>query len=387
MTGNKYGTITVESADIPRSLRRLSEEGITVNNVTMINEFEAVLYIKKEHIIKSVSVLLKNGDQVTKRSSFPSVFQVLKRRIVLIGTLIILLMLTIWIPTRVFFIFVEGNSYVPDQRILEAAKSSGIYFGAKRVDVRSEEIKNRMLESVPQLQWTGINTSGCIAKISVKEKAQGSTVPLQTDIEEIVALRDGIICSATATEGTLLCKVGQAVTKGQTLVSGYADVGLDIIRTQPKAEIYALTTRTVNLCALCRGAERNVHSSVKKNYSIQIGKNFLKMYNGSGIYPPGCVKMYDRIECILPGGFVLPISLIVETVTYAELTKSVVDTCQEHPWMKDFSGQYISSQMVAGSILTGDARVSCRDGVAYVDGMYVCREMICVNKEHNEDDE
>lgn len=387
MAGKNYGTVKLVSADIPRSLRRLSDEGITANNVTMINEFEAILYIKKECIKKSVSILLKNGDQVAERSSNPSLLQVIKNRIVLIGALIILFVLSIWIPTRIFFIFVDGNNYVPDQRILEAAKSSGIYFGAKRADVRSEEIKNRMLESVPELQWTGINTSGCIAKISVKEKAQGTSVPLPTNTHEIVALRDGIICSATATEGTLLCKVGQAVTKGQTLVSGYADVGLDIIRTQPKAEIYALTTRRTNLCALCKGSERDELSSVKKNYSIQIGKNFLKLYNGSGIYPPGCVKMYDRKECILPGGFVLPISLIVETVQYAELTSPVSDTCQEHPWMEYFSGQYISSQMVAGSILTGDARVSCRDGVAYVDGVYVCREMICVNKEHNEDDE
>ena len=36
--------------------------------------------------------------------------------------------------------------------------------------IRSEKVKNSLLQRIPQLQWAGINTDGCVAVISVREK-------------------------------------------------------------------------------------------------------------------------------------------------------------------------------------------------------------------------
>lgn len=387
MSRRNHTRIKIVSADIARDLRRLSENSVPVNHITRCSEFEAILCIQNIYADKAIQVLSKYSESVAAESTRENVIQIVKRRFVLITSILLLLFLTVLIPTRVFFIRVDGNSFIPTDKILEAAYNSGICFGAKRSDVRSEEVKNKMLKILPQLQWAGINTSGCVAQISVKDKANIHESGNANIIDEIVALRDGIICSVTATEGTLLCKVGQAVTKGQTLVSGYTDVGIQILKTQPKAEIYALTKHQIKACTICKGSERGGILYAKKQYSLQIGKNFIKLYNGSGIYPPGCVKMYERKDLVLPGGFVLPFSVIIETVKCSELASSADSTCPEHPWLKTFSDYYTSSQMIAGSILTGDTKLSCQSGIAYVEGIYVCREMICDNKEYNADDE
>ena len=79
-------------------------------------------------------------------------------------------------------------------------------------------MKNALLQQIPTLQWAGINTDGCVATISVREK----TVQMQQDVRypviSIVAVRDGYITQMTVTAGSAGCKVGQSVEKGQVLI-------------------------------------------------------------------------------------------------------------------------------------------------------------------------
>ena len=89
-------------------------------------------------------------------------------RPVLLAGLGILFLLAMYLPSRVLFIRVEGNMQIPDRQILAAAEECGIRFGASRREVRSEKVKNALLSSVPQLQWAGVNTAGCVATISVR---------------------------------------------------------------------------------------------------------------------------------------------------------------------------------------------------------------------------
>jgi sporulation protein YqfD len=150
-------------------------------------------------------------------------------------------LLTIFLPTRVLFIHVEGNSTVEERRILEAAQECGIRFGASRRQVRSEKMKNRLLEKVPELKWAGVNTSGCTAVISVREQPVQEQRTGYTGISSIVAACDGRITSCTVTKGNGLCAPGQVVQKGQLLISGYLDCGICIRVTGAEGEIFAET--------------------------------------------------------------------------------------------------------------------------------------------------
>ena len=75
---------------------------------------------------------------------------------------------------------------------------------------------------------------------------------------------------------------------------------------------------------------------------------------------------------MLPGGFALPVKLIVETEYQASLTTQLWDPGELDSFLSDAAAGYLQSQMVAGSVLSAK---ESQDGYRYT-GEFVCREMI-----------
>ena len=117
------------------------------------------------------------------------------------------------------FIEAEGNELLSGEEILAAAEECGISFGASRKYIRSEKVKNQLLSLLPELQWAGINTVGCRAVISVRERAVAENSHPKQYVSNLVAEQDAYILSATVTEGTPMVRPGDSVVAGQTLVS------------------------------------------------------------------------------------------------------------------------------------------------------------------------
>ena len=66
-----------------------------------------------------------------------------------------MLLAVLYAPSRVWFVEVEGNETVPARKILLAAEECGVKFWAKSGEIRSEQVKNQILNLVPELQWAG----------------------------------------------------------------------------------------------------------------------------------------------------------------------------------------------------------------------------------------
>ena len=161
----------------------------------------------------------------------------------LMGALAVFLAAAIFLPTRIFFVRVEGNVTTPTRLILDAAGESGIRFGASRRAVRSEKMKTALLSALPHLHGAGGNTSGCVATGSVRQRTEPEVTGQDRAVSSIVASRDGFIVSATVTRGNSLCRVGQSVKAGQVLISGYTDCGICIQATRAEGETCAQTSR------------------------------------------------------------------------------------------------------------------------------------------------
>jgi sporulation protein YqfD len=291
-------------------------------------------------------------------------------RPVLIMGWVVLLMLTLYLPERVLFLRVEGNGQIPARYILEKAEGCGISFGINRRQLRSEQIKNRLLEEIPQLQWAGINTYGCVAVISVRERSMIQEYNQEHTVSSIVAQRDGVVQSCTVTRGTAICRVGEVVVKGQVLISGFTDCGLSIRADRAEGEVMALTHRTLKAVTPEKGAVRCEYYPSKKNFSLIIGKIRINFYKDSGILDTTCVKMYSENHLTLPGGLTLPVVLAVEE----QLPCSKMDTASGsgEETLTAFATRYLQSQMIAGQILHRQERLEAGS----LEGEYACLEMI-----------
>lgn len=230
--------LQITSADPAGLLQVLTRAGICLTGVQWLDPLTLRLWVARRDLKHTLLLADRRGAETqVLRETGPGVViaSALKRPVLLAGLLCILA-LTVFLPTRIFFVQVEGNDLLPQRQILEAARQGGLRFGIPAARVRSEQLKNSLLEQLPQLKWAGVNIRGCVATVQVRERGEGESVPGDEPVSSLVAARDGIIVSCTVTEGSALCSPGQAVRKGQTLISGYTDCGI-VVRAQDRKSV------------------------------------------------------------------------------------------------------------------------------------------------------
>ena len=88
------------------------------------------------------------------------------RRKVFCIALVLALAASFVIPKFVFFYEVTGNEAVPEEKILRAMKSLGVGFGTYGPDIKPQELKNKMLLLIPELQWFTVQQSGMRSSVS-----------------------------------------------------------------------------------------------------------------------------------------------------------------------------------------------------------------------------
>lgn len=333
--------------------------------------------IPRWELPKAEAASKRNGDklEVLKREGLPEVLRSWLSAPLITLTVLLLLASTAFVPSRILFIQVEGNEAVPTRQILKQAEQCGLSFGSSRGSLRSEQIKNRLLETVPELSWVGVNTSGCVATISVRER-QVEPEPEPLIPGNIVAVTDAVVTELTATAGTPLCSVGDGVQAGQVLISGYTDLGLCTHVEAAEGEVYGLTRRKAEAVIPRKTLIGGEEGAVLKKYSLLIGKKRINFDSDSGILHTGCGKMTQIRYLRLPGGWELPIALVVETYTVTELTETERWEQTASEILEEAARARIVQKMTAGQILEASTEVTAGEELYRLTGLYECREMI-----------
>lgn len=371
-------TLEVTSASCTELLNKISAAGVELFDVSDLESLQIRFKIRRKDYLLTKKLLDKHDASYSvtdKHGVYWLTLGLIYRPVLIVGVLILLFM-TVYLPTKVLFVEITGNHSVPAHFILDKAETCGIRFGASRRQLRNEAVKNYLLEEIKELQWAAVNTRGCVATITVEEKAD---IEKKEDTEKygnIIASRDGVITEMTVLNGTALCKVGQAVNRGQTLVSGYGDYGLLVKATGADGEVKAQTIHKVTTKTLTESAMRTRLKDKKDRYSIIIGKNIINFSKGSGIYPTKCVRMYKEYNIILPGGFRLPVSLIKESCLYYD-TETVFDEDLEScAWVEKQTEETVLDSMIGGQIIRKLSGFDLSNGVCKYECTYICHEVI-----------
>ena len=267
--------LTLTGASPAQSVSAINQAGITVYDAKMGEDELTVHFQVSRKAIKRVrEIASKRGDtlSIRRRKGMYWTAKGLLKRPVLLAGIIILMCIAVFLPTRIFFFRVEGNDSIPTKLILEKCAQCGISFGASRREVRSEKVKNALLEAIPELQWAGVNTSGCVATISVRERSEENPSVQVNGVSSMIAVRDGVITDLTVTRGNAVCKIGKAVRAGQILISGYTDCGISIRAEQAQGEIYARTDREIEAIFPDNTSEKGEMTRQTKKISLIIGK-------------------------------------------------------------------------------------------------------------------
>ena len=373
-------TLEITGADIGRTLHYATDQGLTLLCTVPEGELTVRVTLPRRELSAFLGICEKQGDQfriLGRRGSYWAFYRLFHRPVLLVG-LVMMLCMVLYLPSRVLFVWVEGNRSIPAREILHMAEECGIGFGASRRAVRSERMKNALLEAMPKLQWAGVNTRGCVAVITVRERTEQGRGDDLPQFGHIVAVTEGVISECTVTRGTLLCAPGQAVVEGQILISGYTDTGLTIRAERAAGEIYGQTKRVVRAVAPLVGYSDCENGRELKKISLLIGKKRINLWKDSGIWDATCDRMYEEYYITLPGGFRLPLALAVESFSLTAYQQREIPQLEAETLLRSFGEASLKQNMIAGSVLKAEYRFEPEAGILVMAGEYRCRELIGV---------
>ena len=145
---------------------------------------------------------------------------------------------------------VSGNVELTEGEVIEELRAFGFGVGSYLPALRVREIENRVLMASERIGWLSINTEGTVARVQVIEHISGENEGESNSHSKLpanlVATRDGQIAYLELYRGNAVVTAGQAVKKGELLVSGLYDTLSGGFRwTRAAGRVMARTERTV----------------------------------------------------------------------------------------------------------------------------------------------
>lgn len=376
----KFSFLVLEivSADPAGLVMNLNNAGVTVYHIQQVGDLSFLISVK-ESSYSQVCSITQSRSESCKIHARLGVFRYIKmclRRPLFVCTAIILVCMTVLLSGRVLFIRVEGNQLVSKEEILYAASQNGIYFGAKRKLIRNEIVKNGVIGAIPEIQWVGVNTNGCVAVISVEEERMDKQSDIHTGVSSIVACRDAMVTRCVAERGTLLCTPGQIVKHGDVLISGYTDCGIKIQAGHADGEIYGYTVHEKTALIPLIYDQKSYSGQQERAFSLLLGKNCINLWKDSRISGTDCDKIYEEYYIVLPGGFILPAGFRVDIFHNYTQSSYTYDQTISSKLASNLCDRAVVGSMIAGTILQASSNHEILSDVLQLDKNYFCEELI-----------
>lgn len=216
------GTITIDikGMNVEKLISILLKNNIYIRDIVRItyNNFTLktnCFYIKK--MLEQTDKLCYNVN-VVKTTGLYGIFTFLKSRIALTITFVLGLMFLVISNFFVWQIKIYGNQTLQSYQICKLLKDNNIRVGASKTSVDVEKIERLIYDNFDEVSLVSATIYGSSVVINIKEKL---VVEEMQDFEPLVAKQSGVIQSITLISGTLNCKVGDVVKKGDVLVYPY----------------------------------------------------------------------------------------------------------------------------------------------------------------------
>lgn len=143
-----------------------------------------------------------------------------RKRYALLAGLALSILAACILSNFILVIDVTGNERVSRAEILSALNQLGFGVGSYGPAVDERDLVNRALLELEDVGFLTINIKGIRAEVVVREAPVKPEIVDKNKRADVVAVRDGVILEVGAKAGKEMVKEGDAVLKGEVLISG-----------------------------------------------------------------------------------------------------------------------------------------------------------------------
>ncbi len=373
-----YYRVRVRGAAPETALYRLTQAHIPFWDIARIDDFTSDISIRRRDLqaVQALAERVQDGAELLSEHGLLCHFRGLKRRKLFVLSVFLIFAAAYILPNFIWCLRVEGNERVPSERILRELAELGVGFGTWGGDIAPQELKDQMLNRIPELEWLTVNRSGALATVVVRERQEGGPVVDRRRVTNLVASRDCIITRMEILSGQPVHQAGDSVRAGELLVSGYADWEHCVQATLSLGEVYGRTWRRQKAVTPVEWDFKAASGGSQRRYALLLGRKRINFFQNSGIWRPECDKMTVYHPLTLPGGLVFPLTLVVETATERTLETKALGRTAASRLLKDGTAAAARADMVAGEIVRDNLKLRRGAGVYELTGSYECHEMV-----------
>ena len=373
-----WATVRISGAEPEKVLYAMAERGIVFWGAVPPVDFS--LTVKVPHKAAQHLPRLAQGlgceAEVVRRHGIPSLLAMVRRRFVLIGCVVMVVLALVVSNFFVWEIDVEGNENIPTGVIRAALADCGVDIGAYWPAFSQDQIRNSVILHVGGIRWMTVTIRGSHARVIVRE----ARIPIEPVDEgeyvNIVAKKAGLIETVYPKRGTAQIEPNQAALPGDVLIGGYATGRLGVQGpVRAIGDVIARTWYELTAKTTVTEDEKVYSGGSTVRWALILGKTRINFYKGSSICPTGCDKITIGYTPAQAGVFTLPVTL-EKTV----FTPYGVQDAENVEKQSELEGQLMETLLDVvgedGEIISYEFTTSQKGDIMYVTLRAECREQI-----------
>ena len=294
-----------------------------------------------------------------------------------------LALLLIFFSTRfVWAIEVTGNESIGAEEIIEVLEECGFGIGSYIPSLVPERLENEVLIVSDRIAWISLRMDGTVATVQVIERREAPPTEDTTKPANLIAACDGQIEQLLLYRGNCLVSIGQAVRKGELLVSGLYDSTLYPYRyTRASGEVLARTQHEWTVEIPLVHTQKTYGKQKAESARLKILGFSLKIYKNSRNEGGSCDIIKEEHTLSLPFVGQLPVSL--ETVWRQPYTESEVARTEQEALELAYGrlAESLVTLSEGASLLEKQIETEWRDDAVVLHCTVTCIENIAVQSE------
>ena len=213
---------------------------------------------------------------------------------------------------------IVGCRQLPTEEVRRLLREEGIEVGGFIPPIDAKAAASRILGKEPRIAYIAINIIGTYCEVQVSEAhfADPKTEKIPSDI---VAAYDGLVQRVEMYDGQVMVGHGEAVRKGQVLISGLCEMEEGRWRLESASGVVIAKVErefTVEVPLVEKVSVKKSEEIASR--SLIFFKKSIKLSKSSSIFPPTYGTIIRKDEWVLPGSIVLPIAFqTISRVGYA----------------------------------------------------------------------
>lgn len=277
-----YVIISVKGFSWEKFANKAAAAGVTIRDVTFFPD-RTEMKIPLKDCPKLRYCAAKSGCRVKilEEHGAPFLFRSLRKKGFFMWGLLIFVSLLFVLSSFIWEVRVKGAYRIPREDILAFAEECGIFAGAGRKNIDTDEAVKRFILNFKDISWISIDIHGTTAEITIAEALDEKTSPVKTAPSNIVAEKPGVIDKIYVSSGTPSVSEGDTVFEGDILISGIPVTPVDgeLVQGEPvpaSGKVFARNTYRITLELPKVRRERIFTGETKNLYTLILWeKNFV----------------------------------------------------------------------------------------------------------------